>query len=452
MEELAKARLSWDSVKNDTTKLEAKLTHLQDTLKELELNARRPATQSRNKQVSTLENQLDKAMMKHNEALSIRRTYEQIVRRLREERVCFDQHLAEIEKTLKAKEKDSEELLLLSHDAHHAKEMAQAELHRFEQNVIEERQQRDKEVQEKKILVQSRVEANLRLDRRDQQRQLKRQQQAEQDTAEAAADEGDANGRSAESDEEEQKLQDYEEVFRRIKEATGVSDVNEVIQKFLTQEETQSNLINLTNESQAKIDVIRSEVQKLQIQLEELKYSGSTTERHAPAAEDFEAQLNQATTQAERNRLRLNVSTTLLVDAKAGLLHMADKLAAIESGDAKASEVEKGDITDLVTSVQSKIEILLEHVDVQDVEPSDGLAKVEIERQNIGEEGNDIRIRLPEPEDDDDQEIDDEMEDEINEEVWNRKNVKYHSRQILEKQQRSRRRKPRPTRSPPRVF
>eukprot|EP00921_Rhytidocystis_pertsovi_P024744 GHVQ01039825.1.p1 GENE.GHVQ01039825.1~~GHVQ01039825.1.p1 ORF type:complete len:102 (+),score=19.59 GHVQ01039825.1:272-577(+) len=101
-------------------------------------------------------------MMKHNEALSIRRTYEQIVRRLREERVCFDQHLAEIEKTLKAKEKDSEELLLLSHDAHHAKEMAQAELHRFEQNVIEERQQRDKEVQEKKILVQSRVEANLR--------------------------------------------------------------------------------------------------------------------------------------------------------------------------------------------------------------------------------------------------------------------------------------------------
>eukprot|EP00921_Rhytidocystis_pertsovi_P024748 GHVQ01039831.1.p1 GENE.GHVQ01039831.1~~GHVQ01039831.1.p1 ORF type:complete len:263 (+),score=52.25 GHVQ01039831.1:1498-2286(+) len=234
-----------------------------------------------------------------------------------------------------------------------------------------------------------------------------------EDTAEAAADEGDANGRSAESDEEEQKLQDYEEVFRRIKEATGVSDVNEVIQKFLTQEETQSNLINLTNESQAKIDVIRSEVQKLQIQLEELKYSGSTTERHAPAAEDFEAQLNQATTQAERNRLRLNVSTTLLVDAKAGLLHMADKLAAIESGDAKASEVEKGDITDLVTSVQSKIEILLEHVDVQDVEPSDGLAKVEIERQNIGEEGNDIRIRLPEPEDDDDQEIDDEMEDEV---------------------------------------
>ena len=48
---------------------------------------------------------------------------------------------------LQAKEHDYEELLLLSHDANHAKDMAQAELHRFEQSVIEERQQREKEVQ-----------------------------------------------------------------------------------------------------------------------------------------------------------------------------------------------------------------------------------------------------------------------------------------------------------------
>ena len=36
--------------------------------------------------------------------------------------------------------------------------MAQAELHRFEQGVMEERNQRDQEVQEKKILGEQRVE------------------------------------------------------------------------------------------------------------------------------------------------------------------------------------------------------------------------------------------------------------------------------------------------------
>merc|ERR1712118_458751 len=99
--------------------------------------------------------------------MSIRKTYEQIVKRLKEERVGFDTQLAAIERTLKAKEHDYEELLLLSHDAYHAKEMAQAELHRFEQGVMEERNQRDKEVQEKKALVQQRVEMNQRLEQRE---------------------------------------------------------------------------------------------------------------------------------------------------------------------------------------------------------------------------------------------------------------------------------------------
>merc|ERR1719182_413092 len=124
--------------------------------------------------IRVLENRLDKAMIKYNEAMSIRKTYEQIVKRLREERIGFDNQLAAIERTLKAKEHDYEELLLLSHDAYHAKEMAQAELHRFEQGVMEERNQRDKEVQEKKVLVQQRVEMNQRLEQRE--RMLKKQQ------------------------------------------------------------------------------------------------------------------------------------------------------------------------------------------------------------------------------------------------------------------------------------
>merc|ERR1740117_1697637 len=126
------------------------------------------------RQIRVLENRLDKAMIKYNEAQSIRKTYEQLTKRLKEERIGFDTQLAAIERTLKAKERDYEELLLLSHDAYHAKEMAQAELHRFEQGVMEERNQRDKEVQEKKALVQQRVEMNQRLEQRE--RMLKKQQ------------------------------------------------------------------------------------------------------------------------------------------------------------------------------------------------------------------------------------------------------------------------------------
>merc|ERR1719401_3229437 len=56
------------------------------------------------------------------------------------------------------------------------------------------------------------------------------------------------------SQEERQKLSDYQDAFHAIKDATGVSEVNEVIQKFLTQEDTQRNLTNLTDENKATID------------------------------------------------------------------------------------------------------------------------------------------------------------------------------------------------------
>jgi hypothetical protein len=42
------------------------------------------------RQIRILENKLDKIMIKYNEAHSIRKTYEQIVKRLKEERIGYD--------------------------------------------------------------------------------------------------------------------------------------------------------------------------------------------------------------------------------------------------------------------------------------------------------------------------------------------------------------------------
>lgn len=54
------------------------------------------------------------------------------MKRLKEERIGYDNQLATIEKCLKSKEKDSQELFLLSQDALKAKETAQSELKKYE--------------------------------------------------------------------------------------------------------------------------------------------------------------------------------------------------------------------------------------------------------------------------------------------------------------------------------
>ena len=119
-------RRKHDDVRHQCQFRQKELDTMQDKLKDLEKEMEKlkdddtPLTRN----IRTLENRLDKAMIKYNEAQSIRKTYEQIVKRLREERIGFDNQLAAIERTLKAKEHDLEELVLMSHDANHAKEIA----------------------------------------------------------------------------------------------------------------------------------------------------------------------------------------------------------------------------------------------------------------------------------------------------------------------------------------
>merc|ERR1719478_348684 len=309
MAEMNQLKAKLDELKNDTIKRQSQMEETNGKLQELGTNAKLPSTENspQMRQIRVLENRLDKAMIKYNEAQSIRKTYEQIVKRLKEERVGFDNQLAAIERTLKAKEHDYEELLLLSHDAYHAKEMAQAELHRFEQGVMEERNQRDKEVQEKKALVQQRVEMNQRLEQRE--RMLKQQQDLDRagelalKTTTAMAELASSMSHN-EAEEEKLRMQEFEDAFRRIKEATGVLDVNEVIQKFLTQEETQNNLFALTKDNQQRIDQLEKEKEQMKQLVDELKSSAAGGAARRQIGEDLESHLNEAQAKCDRNRAK----------------------------------------------------------------------------------------------------------------------------------------------------
>eukprot|EP00975_Prorocentrum_lima_P059259 12423161-Prorocentrum_lima.AAC.1 len=51
---------------------------------------------------------------------------------------------------------------------------------------------------------------------------------------------------------QEQKLSVYENAFRKIKDATGVGTVNEMIRKVIGQESTTKNLVSLSAQHQTK--------------------------------------------------------------------------------------------------------------------------------------------------------------------------------------------------------
>lgn len=314
------------SMKAARTKKE--LDGIKDHMKDLELDSKRPHMEDNEytRRIRSLENKLDKAMIKFNEAQSIRKTYEQIVRRLNEERVGFDNQLAAIERTLAAKQRDYEELLLLAGDSTHARESALGELERVRTGYEEERKRREKELRERHQVVQLRRQM---LERMKQREKLRHQLAGQKTQAAIAADNATTASQKSialEKQESRNKVDIFENAFRKIKEATGVSDVNEVIQKIVSQESTTENLIAVTKENQAKIEALNDEKKRIKVQCEELKYSGVGGGQHRKMIDSYEDQLSNSGTRLERSRLKYERLSKIIISMKAGIGHMQDKL------------------------------------------------------------------------------------------------------------------------------
>ncbi len=282
------------------------------------------------RRIRSLENKLDKAMIKYNESQSIRKTYESILQRLNEERVGFDNQLSAIEKTLLAKQRDYEELLLLSGDANHAREVALHELEGVRSFYEEERKKREKELREKHATVQLRKSMLDRIKYREKLRDTLNKTSSS--TNKLPSPEQELKNTLSqktlqlEKIESKNKVSIFENAFRKIKEATGVSDVNEVIQKIITQESTTENLINVTKENQLKIESLNTLKKKIKNHVEELKYSGIGGGQHRKMVDSYEDQLGNSSTRLERSRLKYERLNKIIISMKAGIGHLQDKL------------------------------------------------------------------------------------------------------------------------------
>ena len=62
-----------------------------------------------------------------------------------------------------------------------------------------------------------------------------------------------------------------EEAFQKIRTATGFSDVNEIVHRFLTREQTYSQLLMAVSDNERKIENLRKEHENVGAKLHELQ-------------------------------------------------------------------------------------------------------------------------------------------------------------------------------------
>lgn len=75
--------------------------------------------------------------------------------------------------------------------------------------------------------------------------------------------------------------------FKDIKTATGVTDVQELVKRFLTREQTYSDLLQNVSDSDKKVDILKKDNEMLRNRLHDLKID---SEANAAAAQEGDAQ------------------------------------------------------------------------------------------------------------------------------------------------------------------
>lgn len=310
--------------------------------------------------IRTLENRLDKALIKHNEAVAIRRTYDDILQRLEAERVGYDNQLAAIEKTLRAKEHDNKQLEQMAQDARYARDAALLQVQRFKEAYAAERQQREKEMEDRHAYVQSQFSKAKKQEQ--QAKLLKEKDEAELQARRAEEERQRALAQMAttelRTEEEEQRLQQLSAAYRKIRDVTRAVNVDQVIAMFAAQRDTFASLAASKEDIEHQIEELQITRAELRRKLDETKYSGTGTMGSRRIVDEFESHLSEARALLDKTMGDFQRISTVFMGVRAGGEHLNEKLSRYKSDEIVPTPVTEANILDALAVIEKKLEFL----------------------------------------------------------------------------------------------
>jgi len=337
--------------------------------------------------IRDLENQLQKSNDKYGDAVYMTKTYGKIIDKLNLDRLEFDNTLLGLEGTVSETSEEMKQLETLCADAERARDATKAELAECDRQASNDREKRDLAKKE------------LNHAAEEQQRKY---EAMERMMKSSHGDRTSGAGKEEDSSIAEQ-LQTSEGMMRRIQEATGVMNVQEVLERFKSQKETETKLTALKEESTLVLADLKTSLEALEKKYEALKYSGEARNTsNQRMVSEFEQHLTTAEKAVETHQTDLRRNETLLVRVRTGIDHLHDKLETLKPVQFRAAVHTE----DKLTESKLRLEQLMEELEQRKTE----LAEVGDEMPMILPENN-VRIRFASPAGDG---KDDEEDDELN--------------------------------------
>lgn len=308
------------------------------------VNASRETNQQVQKQIRILENRLDKALVKFNEALAHNKQLRDIIDNLRRERVVFDGIYRKLERELHEKKNKMAQIIEESNAAYEARDKAQGEM-------IALKSQADKEQQKFEV-------------EWSQLGQLIEKDRKMKDFYKSKEREGGGASRGGDPQlEEEQKLrkrvskgawgiakdkasihlsmekvQSYEEAFAKIQKATKITDIDQLVQTFINAEDQNFSLFNYANDLSSEIENLEESIQEIRGEIKNYQGEGQQGDHQRKRIiEDLEGRLHKTENRAGVFEDRYQSAAKTTESLKKGIQSIFDKLGS--GNDEKTREI-----------------------------------------------------------------------------------------------------------------
>lgn len=260
------------------------------------------------KQVRVLENRLDKALIKYNEALSRNKALRSNIDDLRREKNVYDGIYKKLERDLNDKKRVMADIIEMSNQSYEARDQSEHEIELIKRQMREREELWEAELKQlnQKLASFERVQ---RLMAEDYRGGMDMQEEA------ALKKKVNAGGwklgvaKAQVADKKEQN-ESYEEMFLRIRQVTKITDIDVVVDTFIEAEDRNFSLFNYVNELTMEVEKLEEAIGEHQAELEkELDDDSNMNTRSKKIIKGLEDKLVKTEAKAEHYEAKLRQIT-----------------------------------------------------------------------------------------------------------------------------------------------
>mmetsp|Transcript_37187 Transcript_37187/g.91934 ORF Transcript_37187/g.91934 Transcript_37187/m.91934 type:complete len:562 (-) Transcript_37187:205-1890(-) len=300
------------------------------------IHAAKENSVSVNKQVKVLENKLDKALVQFNEALSSNKVLREEIDNLRRERVAFDNVYKKMEKELHEKKKEMANIIEISNIAYEARDQAQNEMAALRAQADKESAAFEAEWRELgKIL-----EADRKMKEMTMRNKLKMAESGgghqygemsieQESTLRKKVIKGNWHLAKDKTNTHlaSQRVESYEEAFQKIQQATGITDIDELVTTFINAEDENFRLFNYVNELNQEIEKLEEQITDIKSEIEKYKGQGVNTDnQRKKILKDLEDRLAKTEAKAEMYEQKYQAAMKTVNALKDGIWKIYNKI------------------------------------------------------------------------------------------------------------------------------